>query len=116
VFFCCKTTQANTKEKLICNNTTCTSCFRDVVCGKVEFSTTSSQKQRKWETLKAIVEKETEVWGIEIIDAQRLRTTQSNMRRMMANQAEAERSRRARIILVSLGISSGWKTIIAGVN
>jgi regulator of protease activity HflC (stomatin/prohibitin superfamily) len=49
-------------------------------------------------TLKA--RKETEVWGIEIIDV-KIKDIQlpENMRRMMANQAEAERSRRARIIL-----------------
>jgi regulator of protease activity HflC (stomatin/prohibitin superfamily) len=58
-----------------------------------------TSKERKWEN-KAIVEKETEVWGIEIIDV-KIKDIQlpENMRRMMANQAEAERSRRARIIL-----------------
>ncbi len=50
--------------------------------------------------IKAIVVKETMEWGIEVIDV-KIRDIQlpENMRRMMANQAEAERSRRARIIL-----------------
>jgi regulator of protease activity HflC (stomatin/prohibitin superfamily) len=51
-------------------------------------------------TLKPLLRKKTEVWGIEIIDV-KIKDIQlpENMRRMMANQAEAERSRRARIIL-----------------
>jgi regulator of protease activity HflC (stomatin/prohibitin superfamily) len=47
--------------------------------------------------IKAIVEKETEVWGIEIIDVKIKTYNYQNMRRMMANQAEAERSRRAKL-------------------
>jgi regulator of protease activity HflC (stomatin/prohibitin superfamily) len=58
--------------------------------------------------------KETEVWGIEIIDV-KIKDIQppENMRRMMANQAEAERSRRARIIL-ALAEEQAGKTIEAG--
>tara|TARA_R110002096_G_scaffold389405_1_gene583796 strand:+ start:535 stop:879 length:345 start_codon:yes stop_codon:yes gene_type:complete len=50
--------------------------------------------------IKSIVEIETKEWGIEIIDV-KIKDIQlpENMKRMMANQAEAERSRRARIIL-----------------
>jgi regulator of protease activity HflC (stomatin/prohibitin superfamily) len=73
--------------------------LRDV-CGKVELDTILSKKRGNGKNIKAIVEKETEVWGIEIIDV-KIKDIQlpENMRRMMANQAEAERSRRARIIL-----------------
>jgi regulator of protease activity HflC (stomatin/prohibitin superfamily) len=72
--------------------------LRDV-CGKVELDTILSKKRMGKKNIK-IVEKETEVWGIEIIDV-KIKDIQlpENMRRMMANQAEAERSRRARIIL-----------------
>jgi regulator of protease activity HflC (stomatin/prohibitin superfamily) len=73
--------------------------LRDV-CGKVELDTILSKREMGKKNIKAIVEKETEVWGIEIIDV-KIKDIQlpENMRRMMANQAEAERSRRARIIL-----------------
>jgi regulator of protease activity HflC (stomatin/prohibitin superfamily) len=65
----------------------------------VELDTILSKRGGMGKTLKAI---ETEVWGIEIIDV-KIKDIQlpENMRRMMANQAEAERSRRARIICIS---------------
>ena len=54
----------------------------------------------KGKNIKTLVVGETKRWGIEIIDV-KIKDIQlpENMRRMMANQAEAERSRRARIIL-----------------
>jgi regulator of protease activity HflC (stomatin/prohibitin superfamily) len=73
--------------------------LRDV-CGKVELDTILSKREEMGKNIKHIVERETEEWGIEIIDV-KIKDIQlpENMRRMMANQAEAERSRRARIIL-----------------
>jgi regulator of protease activity HflC (stomatin/prohibitin superfamily) len=73
--------------------------LRDV-CGKVELDTILSKREEMGKNIKGIVEQETAVWGIEIIDV-KIKDIQlpENMRRMMANQAEAERSRRARIIL-----------------
>ncbi len=73
--------------------------LRDV-CGKVELDTILSKREEMGKNIKSIVEKETEVWGIVIIDV-KIKDIQlpENMRRMMANQAEAERSRRARVIL-----------------
>jgi regulator of protease activity HflC (stomatin/prohibitin superfamily) len=73
--------------------------LRDV-CGKVELDTILSKREEMGKNIKTIVEGETRRWGIEIIDV-KIKDIQlpENMRRMMANQAEAERSRRARIIL-----------------
>ncbi len=73
--------------------------LRDV-CGKVELDTILSKREEMGKNIKSIVEGETQRWGIEIIDV-KIKDIQlpENMRRMMANQAEAERSRRARIIL-----------------
>ncbi len=73
--------------------------LRDV-CGKVELDTILSKREEMGKNIKTIVEGETKRWGIEIIDV-KIKDIQlpENMRRMMANQAEAERSRRARIIL-----------------
>jgi regulator of protease activity HflC (stomatin/prohibitin superfamily) len=73
--------------------------LRDV-CGKVELDTILSKREEMGKNIKTIVEAETGDWGIEIIDV-KIKDIQlpENMRRMMANQAEAERSRRARIIL-----------------
>ncbi|PTM02214.1 MAG: hypothetical protein DA407_15355 [Bacteroidetes bacterium] len=73
--------------------------LRDV-CGKVELDTILSKREEMGKNIKSIVEIETREWGIEIIDV-KIKDIQlpENMKRMMANQAEAERSRRARIIL-----------------
>ncbi|NER17415.1 slipin family protein [Spongiivirga citrea] len=75
--------------------------LRDV-CGKVELDTILSKREEMGKNIKSIVEQETQEWGIEIIDV-KIKDIQlpENMRRMMANQAEAERSRRARIILAT---------------
>ena len=73
--------------------------LRDV-CGKVELDTILSKREEMGKNIKEIVELETAGWGIDIIDV-KIKDIQlpENMRRMMANQAEAERSRRARVIL-----------------
>ena len=65
--------------------------------------------------IKEIVEQETKDWGIEIIDV-KIKDIQlpENMRRMMANQAEAERSRRARIILALAEEQAATKLLEAG--
>jgi regulator of protease activity HflC (stomatin/prohibitin superfamily) len=88
--------------------------LRDV-CGKVELDTILSKREEMGKNIKAIVEKETEVWGIEIIDV-KIKDIQlpENMRRMMANQAEAERSRRARIILALAEEQAAGKLLEAG--
>jgi len=88
--------------------------LRDV-CGKVELDTILSKREEMGKNIKAIVEQETNIWGIEIIDV-KIKDIQlpENMRRMMANQAEAERSRRARVILALAEEQAAGKLLEAG--
>ncbi|RUT73290.1 slipin family protein [Ancylomarina longa] len=88
--------------------------LRDV-CGKVELDTILSKREEMGKNIKTIVERETKVWGIMIIDV-KIKDIQlpENMRRMMANQAEAERSRRARIILALAEEQAAENLLAAG--
>lgn len=88
--------------------------LRDV-CGKVELDTILSKREEMGNNIKGIVEVETQEWGIVIIDV-KIKDIQlpENMRRMMANQAEAERSRRARIILALAEEQAAGKLLEAG--
>jgi regulator of protease activity HflC (stomatin/prohibitin superfamily) len=88
--------------------------LRDV-CGKVELDTILSKREEMGKNIKTIVEQETKEWGIEINDV-KIKDIQlpENMRRMMANQAEAERSRRARIILALAEEQAAGKLLEAG--
>ncbi|MDE3741969.1 slipin family protein [Maribacter polysaccharolyticus] len=90
--------------------------LRDV-CGKVELDTILSKREEMGKNIKAIVENETHHWGIEIIDV-KIKDIQlpENMRRMMANQAEAERSRRARVILAEAENQAAAKLLEAGLQ
>ena len=90
--------------------------LRDV-CGKVELDTILSKREEMGKNIKGIVEKETHEWGIEIKDV-KIKDIQlpENMRRMMANQAEAERSRRARIILAEAEEQAAGKLLEAGLQ
>jgi len=88
--------------------------LRDV-CGKVELDTILSKREEMGKNIKSIVESETKEWGIEINDV-KIKDIQlpENMRRMMANQAEAERSRRAQIILALAEEQAAGKLLEAG--
>ncbi len=88
--------------------------LRDV-CGKVELDTILSKREEMGKNIKGIVESETKEWGIEIIDV-KIKDIQlpENMKRMMANQAEAERSRRARIILATAEEQAAGMLLEAG--
>lgn len=88
--------------------------LRDV-CGKVELDTILSNREEMGKNIKSIVEKETVEWGIVIIDV-KIKDIQlpENMRRMMASQAEAERSRRARVILALAEEQAAGKLLEAG--
>ena len=88
--------------------------LRDV-CGKVELDTILSKREEMGKNIKDIVENETKDWGIVISDV-KIKDIQlpENMRRMMANQAEAERSRRARIILALAEEQAAGKLLEAG--
>ncbi len=88
--------------------------LRDV-CGKVELDTILSKREEMGKNIKSIVELETQQWGIDIIDV-KIKDIQlpENMKRMMANQAEAERSRRARVILALAEEQAAGKLLEAG--
>ncbi len=88
--------------------------LRDV-CGKVELDTILSKREEMGKNIKSIVEKETMAWGIVII-GMKIKDIQlpDNMRRMMANQAEAERSRRARVILALAEEQAAGNLLAAG--
>jgi len=88
--------------------------LRDV-CGKVELDTILSEREEIGRNIKNIVEQETEIWGISIQDV-KIKDIElpENMKRTMANQAEAERSRRARIILAEAEMQAADKLLEAG--
>lgn len=88
--------------------------LRDV-CGKVELDTILSEREEIGRNIKNIVELETEIWGISIQDV-KIKDIElpENMKRSMANQAEAERSRRARIILAEAEEQAAAKLLQAG--
>ncbi|MGI9531970.1 slipin family protein [Lutimonas sp.] len=88
--------------------------LRDV-CGKVELDTILSEREEIGRNIKEIVELETKIWGISIQDV-KIKDIElpENMKRSMANQAEAERSRRARIILAEAEKQAADKLLQAG--
>ncbi len=88
--------------------------LRDV-CGKVELDTILSKREEIGQNIKNIVEKETAIWGVSIQDV-KIKDIElpENMKRSMANQAEAERTRRARIILAEAEQQAAGKLLEAG--
>jgi len=88
--------------------------LRDV-CGKVELDTILSKREEMGDNIKDNVEEETQVWGIEIV-GMKIKDIQlpENMKRMMAGQAEAERSRRSQIILALAEEQAAGKLLEAG--
>lgn len=88
--------------------------LRDV-CGKVELDTILSKRDEMGNNIRDNVENETKNWGIAILDV-KIKDIElpENMKRSMANQAEAERSRRARIILAEAEQQAAVKLVEAG--
>jgi len=88
--------------------------LRDV-CGKVELDTILSKREEIGQNIKGIVELETKIWGISIQDV-KIKDIElpENMKRSMANQAEAERTRRARIILAEAEKQAAGTLLEAG--
>ena len=88
--------------------------LRDV-CGKVELDTILSKREEIGQNIKTIVEQETAIWGITIQDV-KIKDIElpQNMKRTMASQAEAERSRRARIILAEAEKQAAGSLLEAG--
>lgn len=72
--------------------------LRDVV-GGVELDTLLTEREQLAEQIKALVDKETAGWGVNVT-AIKMQDVElpSDMKRVMAKQAEAERERRATII------------------
>jgi regulator of protease activity HflC (stomatin/prohibitin superfamily) len=75
--------------------------LRDVV-GNVELDSLLSQREQVSMDIKKIVDSETDKWGIDVenVKIQNIELPQ-DMKRAMAKQAEAERERRAAIIIAS---------------
>jgi len=73
--------------------------LRDV-CGKVDLDTILSKRESMGSEIQVVVAKETDQWGIQVTDV-KIKDIElpENMKRSMAHQAEAERDRRAKIIL-----------------
>ncbi|MCL5410046.1 MAG: slipin family protein [Patescibacteria group bacterium] len=72
--------------------------LRDVI-GGVELDTLLAEREKVAEEIKAIVDKETAEWGVDVtaIKMQDMELP-DDMKRVMAKQAEAERERRATVI------------------
>jgi regulator of protease activity HflC (stomatin/prohibitin superfamily) len=90
------------------------SALRDV-CGKVELDIILTKREEIGQNIKEIVDAETEAWGIAIQDV-KIKDIElpENMKRSMAHQAEAERSRRARVILALAEEQAATKLLEAG--
>jgi regulator of protease activity HflC (stomatin/prohibitin superfamily) len=88
--------------------------LRDV-CGKVELDTILSRRDEMGENIRQMVADEIQNWGIAVLDV-KIKDIElpENMKRSMANQAEAERSRRARIILAEAEQQAAQKLVEAG--
>lgn len=88
--------------------------LRDV-SGRVELDTILSKREELGENIRSIVDNETKDWGITIMDV-KIKDIElpENMKRSMANQAEAERSRRARIILADAEKQAAQALVEAG--
>ncbi|MDO8451993.1 MAG: slipin family protein [bacterium] len=89
--------------------------LRDVI-GGVELDTLLTERQKIADEIKAIVDKETVDWGIDVtsIKIQDIELP-ADMKRAMAKQAEAERERRATIIR-SQGELAASKNLQAAMN
>jgi len=90
------------------------SALRDM-CGKAELDTVLAKREEIGQKIKEIVDKETDPWGIKITDV-KIKDIElpENMKRAMAHQAEAERDRRARIILAEAEKQAAQKLLEAG--
>ena len=90
------------------------SSLRDMV-GKADLDTILSKREEIGNKIRSIVDKETDPWGIKITDV-KIKDIElpENMKRAMANQAEAERQRRARVILAEAEKQASEKLVEAG--
>ena len=83
--------------------------------GKAELDSILSKRDEIGNKIKELVDKETEPWGIDITDVKiKDIDLPENMKRAMAHQAEAERDRRAQIILADAEAQAAKKLAEAG--
>ena len=77
----------------------CQSALRDM-CGKAELDAVLAKREEIGDAIRAVVDEETDPWGVKVTDV-KIKDIElpETMKRAMAHQAEAERDRRARIIL-----------------
>lgn len=89
------------------------SALKDVI-GTNDLDTTLSERKRIGEEIKTIVDAATDKWGIDIesINVQEVELPE-DMKRAMAKQAEAERSRRALVIGASAEVEASKKMLEA---
>jgi len=75
------------------------SALRDM-CGKAELDVVLTKREEIGNRIQKVVDRETDPWGIKVTDV-KIKDIElpENMKRAMASQAEAERDRRARVIL-----------------
>lgn len=90
------------------------SALRDMT-GKAELDTVLAKREEIGEKIKEVVDVETDPWGIKVTDV-KIKDIElpENMKRAMAHQAEAERDRRARIILAEAEKQAAKKLLEAG--
>ncbi len=90
------------------------SALRDM-CGKAELDKVLAKREEIGNKIKEVVDGETDPWGIKVTDV-KIKDIElpENMKRAMAHQAEAERDRRARIILAQAEEQAARKLLEAG--
>ena len=90
------------------------SSLRDM-CGKAELDVVLSKREELGDKIQLIVDKETDLWGIKVTDV-KIKDIElpEIMKRAMAHQAEAERDRRARVILAEGEKQAATKLVEAG--
>jgi len=90
------------------------SSLRDM-CGKAELDSVLAKREEIGKKIKEIVDKETDPWGIKVTDV-KIKDIElpENMKRAMAHQAEAERDRRARVILAEAEKQAAQALVEAG--
>jgi regulator of protease activity HflC (stomatin/prohibitin superfamily) len=85
------------------------------MAGKSDLDTILAKREEIGEKIRTIVDIETDPWGIKVTDV-KIKDIElpDNMKRAMAHQAEAERDRRARIILAEAEEQAAQRLANAG--
>ena len=85
------------------------------MCGKVELDVVLAKREEIGQQIQEVIDQETDPWGIKITDV-KIKDIElpENMKRAMAHQAEAERDRRARIILAEAEKQAAQRLLDAG--